>query len=218
MNSENNLDEFLKKQSKRIHLSDRALAKLVRDSYPIGVPALIMKSSTDRMVTASNYSFILGTPDELLRSLASWLITEAENTHRVLLKLIKRLWKRHGREDIALAAILLANIDHKGMGTNPWEILKDSIHPVESIDSLLLNIEELFRAKRRPPSEELILEWINGRKIDQHLSLLVTYSGKIHGHDFSEELIEDIISIEIPSRDSILTRSKSNLIENKAHN
>jgi len=214
MSSENNLDEFLNNQSKKIHSSDRALAKLVRNAYPIGVPALIMKSSTDRMMVESGYSFILGTPDELLRSLASWLITEAGNTHRVLLKLIKRLWKRHGREDVALASILLANIDHKGMGTNPWEILEDSIHTVESIDSLLLNIEELYRAKRQPPSEELILKWMKGRKIDQHLSLMVIYSGKIHQHDFSEGLIEKIVSIEIPSGDSILTRIKSNLNEN----
>ena len=214
MSSENNLDDFLNNQSKKIHASDRALAKLVRNAYPIGVPALIMKSSTDRIMVESGYSFILGTPDELLRSLASWLITEAGNTHRILLKLIKRLWKRHGREDVALASILLANIDHKGMGTNPWEILEDSIHTVESIDSLLLNIEELYRAKRQPPSEELILKWINGRKIDQHLSLIVIYSGKIHQHDFSEGLIEKIASIEIPSGDSILTRIKSNLIEN----
>ena len=214
MSSLNNLDEFLNKQSKKIHSSDRALAELVRNAYPIGVPALIMKSSTDRIMVESGYSFILGTPDELLRSLASWLITEAGNTHRVLLKLIKRLWKRHGREDVALASILLANIDHKGMGTTPWEILEDSIHTVESIDSLLLNIEELYRAKRQPPSEELILKWMNGRKIDQHLSLIVIYSGKIHQHDFSEELIEKITSIEIPSGDSILTRIKGNLIQN----
>ena len=213
MSSGKNLDEFLNSQSKNIHSSDRALANLVRNAYPIGVPALIMKSSTDRMMVSSGYSFILGTPDELLRNLASWLITEAGNTHRVLLKLIRRLWKRHGREDIALAAILLANIDHKGMGTNPWEILEDSIHPVESVDSLLLNIEELFRAKREPPREDLILKWINGRKIEQHLSIIVTYSGKIHGYDFSKELIEKIILIEIPSGDSILTRIKGKLVE-----
>ena len=213
MSSGNNLDEFLNNQPKNVHSSDRALANLVRNAYPIGVPALIMKSSTDRMMISSGYSFILGTPDEFLRILASWLITEAGNTHRVLLKLIKRLWKRHGREDVALAAILLANIDHKGMGTNPWEILEDSIHPVESVDSLLLNIEELFRAKRRPPRDNLILKWINGRKIEQHLSIIVTYSGKIHGYDFSKELIEKIILIEIPSGDSILTRIKGKLVE-----
>ena len=51
MSSENNLDEFLNNQSKKIHSSDRALAKLVRNAYPIGVPALIMKSSTDRMLS-----------------------------------------------------------------------------------------------------------------------------------------------------------------------
>ena len=180
-----NLDDFLAEQNTRIHSSDRKLANLVRDAYPIGVPALIMKSSTDRMMDSSGYSFILGTPDELLRNLASWLITNAGNTHRVLLKLIDRLWKRHGREDIALAAILLSNLDHKGMETNPWEILQQSIHPMESVDSLLLNIEELFRAKRNPPREEEILNWTNGRKIEQHLAIIVAYSATIHGHKFS---------------------------------
>ena len=51
---------FLAQQKSRIHLSDRKLANLVRDAYPIGVPALIMKSSTDRMTDSSGYSFILG--------------------------------------------------------------------------------------------------------------------------------------------------------------
>jgi hypothetical protein len=214
MNSGNNLDEFLKKQSKRVHSSDRGLANLVRDAYPIGVPALIMKSSTDRMMISSGYSFILGTPDEHFRSLASWLITEAGNTHRTLLKLIKRLWKRHGREDVALAAILLSNIDLKGMGTNPWKVLVDSIHPVEPVDSLLLNIEEIFRAKRQPPSEEMMLQWIEGRKVEQHLALIVAYSGKIHGHYFSDEIIRKISLIEIPPGDSILARIIDKLNEN----
>ena len=205
------LDDFLDEQNSRIHLSDRKLSNLVRDAYPIGVPALIMKSSTDRMTDSSGYSFILGTPDELLRNLASWLVTNAGNTHRVLLKLIGRLWKRHGREDIALAAILLSNLDHKGMGTNPWLILQQSINSMESIDSLLLNIEELFRAKRQPPNDELIFNWINGRKIEQHMYLIVVYSGLLHGHTFSSELIGKMMQINIPAGDSILTRIKSKI-------
>ena len=127
---------------------------------------------------------------------------------------MKRGWGRDGRGGVGVACMLRGDIEERGMGTNPWKILEDSIHTVESIDSLLLNIEELYRAKRQPPSEELILKWINGRKIDQHLSLIVIYSGKIHQHDFSEELMEKIASIEIPSGDSILTRIKSNLNEN----
>ena len=211
-----NLDDFLSKQNSRIHSSDRKLSNLVRDAYPIGVPALIMKSSTDRMLKSSGYSFILGTPDELLRNLASWLITNAGNTHRVLLKLIDRLWKRHGREDVALAAILLSNLDHKGMGTDPWEILRKSIPPMESVDSLLLNIEELFRANRNPPREDEILNWTKGRKIEQHLSLITVYSATIHGHKFSSEMIRSIIAVDIPKGDSILTRIKSRLVSLEA--
>ena len=127
------------------------------------------------------------------------------------MKLIGRLWKRHGREDIALAAILLSNLDHKGMGTDPWSILQQSINPMESVDSLLLNIEELFRAKRQPPNDEQIFDWINGRKIEQHMSLIVIYSGLLHGHKFSSELIEKIMQINIPVGDSILTRIKSKI-------
>ena len=41
------LDEFLESQPKRVHKSHRKLARVVREAYPIGVPALIMKSSTD---------------------------------------------------------------------------------------------------------------------------------------------------------------------------
>ena len=211
MASEKNLDDFLIKQNSRVHLSDRKLANLVREAYPIGVPALIMKSSTDRMMDSSGYSFILGTPDELLRNLASWLITNAENTHKILLKLIDRLWKRHGREDIALAAILLANLDHKGMGTDPWDILEKSIHPMESVDSLLLNIEELLRAKRLPPTQEQMLDLKSGKKIKQHMSLMIVYAATLHGHKFSSELINDILSIEIPEGDSILTRIKGKI-------
>ena len=59
MASEKNLDDFLIKQNSRIHLSDRKLANLVREAYPIGVPALIMKSSTDRMMDSSGYSLSL---------------------------------------------------------------------------------------------------------------------------------------------------------------
>jgi hypothetical protein len=82
---------------------------------------------------------------------------------------------------------------------------------MESVDSLLLNIEELFRAKRQPPNDEQIFDWINGRKIEQHMSLIVIYSGLLHGHKFSSELIEKIMQINIPVGDSILTRIKSKI-------
>ena len=117
------LDEFLESQPKRVHRSYRKLARVVREAYPIGVPALIMKSSTDRLGESAGYSFHLGTPDDILRRIASWLITYAKGNQDVLWKLMRELWSRHGREDVALSALLLANLDHQTAGTDPWDIL-----------------------------------------------------------------------------------------------
>ena len=156
------LDEFLESQSARIHHSDRRLSKMVREAYPIGVPALIMKSSTDRLGESAGYEFHLGTPDELLRRLASWLLTGAGADQRALLRLVDRLWTRHGREDVALSALLLANLDHASLGSDPWQVLVSSIRDSEPAEALLLSIEELLRAGREVPSNEVLIGWVSG--------------------------------------------------------
>ena len=200
------LDEFLDSQPHRIHRSDRKLVKMVREAYPIGVPALIMKSSTDRLGESAGYEFHLGTPDELLRRLASWLLTEAGANQRALLRLVGRLWARHGREDVALAALLLANLDHVSMGSNPWHVLSSSIHGIEPAEALLLSIEELIRAGREIPSDEVIIEWCQARPVDGHLAILVVHAGSLKGKLPSKEVFEAISTVEIPAEDSLLGR------------
>ena len=200
------LDEFLNSQPHRIHRSDRKLVKMVREAYPIGVPALIMKSSTDRLGESAGYEFHLGTPDELLRRLASWLLTEAGANQRALLRLVGRLWARHGREDVALAALLLANLDHVSMGSNPWHVLSSSIHGIEPAEALLLSIEELIRAGREIPSDEVIIKWCQARSVDGHLAILVVHAGSLKGKPPSQEVFEAISTVEIPAEDSLLGR------------
>ena len=82
---------------------------------------------------------------------------------------------------------------------------------MESVDSLLLNIEELLRAKRLPPTQEQMMNLKSGEKIKQHMSLMIVYAATLHGHKFSSELINEILSIEIPEGDSILTRIKGKI-------
>tara|TARA_Y100000768_G_C23956661_1_gene673173 strand:+ start:911 stop:1567 length:657 start_codon:yes stop_codon:yes gene_type:complete len=200
------LDEFLSKYQDSVHTSEKKLLKIIREAYPIGIPALIMKSSTDRLGTSAGYSFHLGTPDGLLRRLASWLITKNNGNHRLLLKLNKKLWKRHGREDVALSAIIIANLDHASMETNPWEIFRLSLRKKEPIDGLLLTIEELLRSGREMPSENLRMDWSKKRLVDGHLSILVTYAGMIRDIVPSLEMIACLENIKIPSNDSVISR------------
>ena len=202
------LDDFLSKFSHKVHKSDRKLAKIVREAYPIGVPALILKSGTDRIGKSAGYSFYLGTPDDLLRSLASWLLSFAGDRQFTLLRLIKRLWKRHGREDIALSSLILANLDHKNLDVNPWEFLSSILNETEPLDAILLVVEELFRAKKDDPSNVILEKWCSGRSIEGHLALICTFNMLKANHEISDEIISKLSSIPIYTGDSILSRIK----------
>ena len=206
------LDEYFDSTSHRVHSSPRKLAKVVRAAYPIGVPALIMKSSTDRFGEAAGYSFHLGTPDENLRRIASWLLTNAGSEQKTLVKLIRRLWKRHGREDVALAALLLANLDHKSLGTDPWSILASNTSRKEPAEALLLTIEEVLRAGKSIPSDEQLLTWCKGRTIDGHLAVLVIHAATMRGERVSSEVAEAIQLVSVPPGDSLLGRIKARIV------
>lgn len=205
------LDEFLTSQPASVHNSERRLAKFVREAYPIGVPAMIMKSSTDRIGESAGYSFHLGTPDEILRLIASWLLTEAGADQSVLRKLVKRLWKRHGREDVALAALILANLDFSSEELDPWEILASSINQKEPADAILLSIEEILRAGHPRPTVEMLVSWCNGRMVDSHLALISTYVAFTRSGELNEEVKEILAGVKVPSEDSLLRRIKTKL-------
>lgn len=209
------LDEYLGNQHYNVHQSSKKLLKVVREAYPIGIPALIMKSTTDRIGISAGYSFHLGTPDGLLRRLASWLITKNNGDHVILLKLNKRLWKRHGREDIALSALILANLDHVTLNTNPWIIFSTLLRKKEPMDGLLLTIEELLRSGRELPSEELLEKWCKGRLVDGHLAIITTYAGIIKGKIPSTNLISLLEDIDLPTNDSIISRVMHKIIDSK---
>ena len=206
MSGERILDEFLGEQPRRMHRSHRSLAKMVREAYPIGVPALIMKSSTDRLGDSAGYSFHLGTPDEILRRIASWLITEAGEDQRVLWKLVPLLWKRHGREDVALSALLLANLDGERAGVDPWVVLASSINSTEPAEALLLSIEEVFRAGHERPGDELLKSWCEGRLVESHLALISSFVAINSDMEIGEGVISQLAMVKVPVGDSLLGR------------
>ena len=170
---------------------------------------------SQRIGISAGYSFHLGTPDGLLRRLASWLITKNNGDHAILLKLNKRLWKRHGREDIALSALILANLDHVTLNTNPWIIFSTLLRKKEPMDGLLLTIEELLRSGRELPSEELLEKWCKGRLVDGHLAIITTYAGIIKGKIPSTNLISLLEDIDLPTNDSIISRVMHKIIDSK---
>ena len=207
------LDEFLESQSKRVHKSHKKLARVVREAYPIGVPALIMKSSTDRLGASAGYAFHLGTPDDILRRIASWLITNSNGNQNVLWRLMRELWSRHGREDVALSALLLANLDHRAAGTDPWGLLSSLINSKEPADALLLSIEEVLRAGHGGPSNEQYRSWCSGSKVQTHLALISAFASQNSGLEIPPQIISLLLNVDVPDGDSLLGRIRDRFSE-----
>lgn len=211
MESGDPLDDWLSSQPSKVHRKTKSLMFVIREAYPIGVPALIIKSQTDRLAEAGGYSFHLGTPDDVLRRICSWLLTNGHGD--VLVKLIEELWGRHGREDVAIAALLLANIQSIH-DEEAWGILASIIGGSEPADALLLVIEELFRAKRSAPPSDVLLDWYRCRDIRAHLALLVQHaawirSGRVR---LDEDWIGLIQSVNCPDGDSLIARIRGQLL------
>lgn len=213
MNSDDPLDDWLSSQPKKVHRKPKLLMSVVRDAYPIGVPALIIKSQTDRLAEAGGYCFHLGTPDDVLRRICSWLLTNGHGT--VLENLVEALWARHGREDVALSALLLANIRTID-DESAWGVLANLIGDFEPVEALLLVIEELFRAKREGPSQRLLLSWYNHGLMHSYLAILVQHATWVRsGRKCLDDVwVTQIQDVRCPDGDSLITRIRNQMLAN----
>ena len=203
------LDDWLSSQPEKIHLRSKRLMSVIREAYPIGVPAFIVKSQTDRLSSSGGYSFHLGTPDDILRRLCSWLLTNGQPD--VLSQVIHDLWERNGREDVALAALLLANVQEQG---DVWVRLADLIGTSSTAEAVLLSIEECLRAQHEAPSEELLLEWCSGNVAQAHLALLTQHAVWVRSGrpELSLALRTGFAGISYPDGDSLLGRVRDQML------
>ena len=173
MTSEDHLDDLLNKHGLRLLKKTDKCLDILREAYTIGVPILIAKSMTDRLATSSGVAFHLGTPDPEMRRIASWLFTVSKNDYRLLLKLAKAAWKRHGREDMRLAGLILANINPSFLKGGVWGIFAEMLQKAEPLEALLESIEELARAGHQVPSDEELEKFCHGAEILHHFAVLI---------------------------------------------
>ena len=178
--SEKSLDEFLSEVPAAVFSNSRKLLQVLREAYTYGVPAMIAKSMTDRLAAASGDAFHLGTPDPTMRRIASWLFTNI-NDFDTLSALIVKLWRRHGREDVKLAGLMMANLPRA-----PWHLFLSMLHEKEAIGSLLEVIEEIDRGGHTAPSLSNLQKWIDKGGIYYQTSMLILH-GK--GNEIPDEVV-----------------------------
>jgi hypothetical protein len=147
------LDDWLEGQSPRQLTSKRRALKFLHRAYTACVSDLLNKPRTDLTSENNVFSFHHGTPLPDLRLITSWMLTHAPNK-RALARLIPALWKRHGREDLTVAGMLLANLENKALGQDGWMAFIHLLQRQEPLMVVLEVAEELVRGGRPVPNDD----------------------------------------------------------------
>ena len=146
------LDDWLEGQSIKVLKSKRACLRFLRTAYSRCVSDFANKVRTDVTMADGGFRFHVGTPLPDLRQIASWMITHAPK-QRVLARTIPALWKRHGREDVSIAGMLLANLGQEVLGQDPWMAFIHLLQRKEPLLVVLEVAEELVRAGHAVPDD-----------------------------------------------------------------
>ena len=151
----------------------RKVLRFLKTAYDCGSQGLVNRSITDKVIQKSGLAFHIGTDDPTMRRIASWILTHHEDR---IDDLIKRLWKRCGREDVKLIGLLIANTEG-----DAWAKMLSIVNKGIPLDLLLEMAEEIKRSGRTIPSAEFLLSW-NKSKIQMQNSMLIASLGMRDEH------------------------------------
>tara|TARA_B100001996_G_scaffold285134_1_gene225406 strand:- start:264 stop:848 length:585 start_codon:yes stop_codon:yes gene_type:complete len=153
----------------------RKVMFFLKTAYDCGSQGLVNRSITDKVLQQSGLAFHIGTDDPTMRRIASWLLTNHEER---IQELVKRLWKRCGREDVKLIGLLFANTEG-----DAWAKMLSTINKGLPLDLVLEMAEEIKRSGRDVPSIEFLSSY-NANKIQKQNAMLIA------SLDMKEEYVE----------------------------
>lgn len=142
----------------------RKVMPFLKSAYDCGAQGLVNRSITDKVLQQSGLAFHIGTDDPTMRRIASWLLTNHEDR---IEDLIRRLWKRCGREDVKLIGLLFANTEG-----DAWAKMLITINKALPLDLILEMAEEIKRSGRDVPGVEFLSSF-NANKIQMQNAMLI---------------------------------------------
>ena len=169
------LDDILSQFQKKSFKKSKKLLSHLELAYTVGVPPLMVVPMTDLLREASGHAFHIGTPDPEMRRIASWIFTTIGDNRTQMRSIIEALWRRRGREDLKLVGLLLANIDTRSLGNNPWEVFFNLISERTSMSlEVVLEIgEEIARAGNPVPNDDILEKWAMDGKVAHQCTVLL---------------------------------------------
>jgi len=201
------LDEYLDQPQKKVLRSNRRCLKFLLGAYAAGNLGMMTKPLADITATHGGFAFHYGCPDPEMRTIASWLLTHGKEKPRRLAKLIPALWKRHGREDLKLAGLLLSNLSQKDLGEDPWIALIHLFGKQEPLEIILEIAEEMNRSGHAVPDDEWLVAMAQQSALWHQIAMLFI---SVRGTNFDN--LRGLI-ISAPGGGELFERIRNKLLE-----
>ncbi len=202
------LDDWLAAQPPRLLKSKRKTLKFLKHAYAACVGNFANKPRTDITMQSGSYSFHMGSPLPDLRQISSWMLTSAPSKRR-LARLVPALWRRHGREDITMAALFLANLSSEDLGQDPWMAFIHLLQKKEPLSAVLEVAEELVRSGNSIPDDDwLVAASEQSPHWHQYCVLFLSL------RDYRTEL-SDLLVSNAPTGGELFERIRERLLESE---
>ena len=201
------LDQFLEQSTPKVLKSNRRCLKFLGEAYAAGNPGMITRPRADITANHGGFSAHYGCPDPEMRTIASWLLTYGKDKPRRLAKLIPALWKRHAREDLKLAGLLLANLSQEELGEDPWMALIHLFGKQEPMEIILEIAEEMNRSGHQVPNNEWLIAMAQQSPLWHQIAMLFV---SVRGENFSE--LRQLI-ITAPGGGELFERIRNKLLK-----
>ena len=201
------LDEYLEQYNSKVLRSNRRVLKFLNGAYAAGNPGMITKPRADITASHGGFTAHYGCPDPEVRTIASWLLTYGKEKPRRLAKLIPALWKRHGREDLKLAGLLLSNLSKEELGEDPWMALIHLFGKQEPMEMVLEIAEEMNRSGHPVPDDEWLIAMAEQSHLWHQIAMLfISVRNTQHGH------LRSLI-VSAPAGGELFERIRNKLLE-----
>ena len=199
------LDELLANTPPKILKSRRKTMKFLLNAYRVSTPGMITKPKTDILAKQGAFAFHYGSTDPDMRTLTSWLLTNVGNRKK-LSKLISKLWKRHGKEDLKLVGLLLANLSIEDLGEDPWITFIHLFNDSEPLETILEIAEEMNRSENKVPDDEWLIAMAEQSTLWHQIAMLFI---SIRGKEVGD--LKDLVS-SAPSGGELFEKIRKRLL------
>ena len=195
--SQDPLDEALKRHLPALP-RPKALPKRLERVYDGMGDRLAMRHHLDRYDEVSGGPSARGIDAELLRRMASYLLSLAEGRWRRLAKSIPALWKRGGREHRKIAGMLVANLPEEALGDERWTVFSMLLQNDVGLAPVVDAAEEIRRASGQGPSEAWLLAMAAQAPLWHRYAAVIAMTGP---PEEAGAAVHDLVaSVDAPSR------------------